>query len=310
MKTLFIAGWVVCVSHMCLAQEPVDRKKMEDLCGCFAVSFRYAETFSPNEQYKFHNREIIDGGLELVLPIVSTDRKLVLQHLLIISEDMIVKHWREEWTYENAEFWKYQGDLRWTRDTLSPELVRGTWTQTVWEVSDAPRYQGFGKWMTTDGTTFWQNTADAPLPRREYTVRHDYNILKRTNRIHLNAQGWLHEQDNKKILRDNGRDSLIAEEKGINEYRRVDISQCEAGKKYWENYQTYWSRVRQAWDNYLATHQQLELRNMVDNKALHDYLFALGRDFADQKLTGSELDEKIKTVIGQFIKEEKKMVHP
>ena len=92
--------------------------------------------------------------------------------------------------------------------------MKGKWVQSVWEVSDAPRYQGASNWVTTDGITFWQNTAGmAPLPRREYSVRDDYNILKRTNRIILTNNGWVHEQDNQKIIRGEGIDKLLVEEK-------------------------------------------------------------------------------------------------
>jgi hypothetical protein len=51
---------------------------------------------------------------------------------------MIVKHWREDWTYENLIF----SSIRATgMNQRSPTDQVGKWTQTVWEVSDAPRYQ-------------------------------------------------------------------------------------------------------------------------------------------------------------------------
>ena len=126
---------------------------------------------------------------------------MVLQHLLVISDSVIVKHWREDWTYENPILWKYKGNKLWTKESLSAEQVRGKWTQAIWEVSDAPRYQGLSEWINTDGKTFWQNSTDAPLPRREYSVRSDYNILRRTNRLIVTDNGWIHEQDNQKIIR-------------------------------------------------------------------------------------------------------------
>ena len=38
-----------------------DKQAIDKLCGCFEVDFKYAETFSPNPDYKFHDREKIGG---------------------------------------------------------------------------------------------------------------------------------------------------------------------------------------------------------------------------------------------------------
>ena len=57
-----------------------------------------------------------------------------------------------------------------------------------------------------------ESEADAPLPRREYTKRNDYNVLKRINRHEIKDFGWVHEQDNLKILRENS-DNLLLKKK-------------------------------------------------------------------------------------------------
>lgn len=278
------------------------------LCGCFEVEFKYAETFSPDENYKFHDRETISGGTELILPVEITDKKIVMQHLLVVTDSMIIKHWREDWTYENPEIWKYKGDKVWTKEQLPASQVKGKWTQTVWEVSDAPRYQGASDWVTTDGKTFWENTADAPLPRREYSVRSDYNVLRRGNRLTLTNDGWVHEQDNQKIIRKDDKDQLLVEEKGINSYKRVDDSQCAAAKAYWEKNKTYWTKVRQTWDNYVATHASVELKTQVNGKVLHDYLFEMAKDYAAGKINAADIDGRIKASIENFIGHDDKAV--
>ena len=50
-----------------------DKQTINKLCGCFEVEFKYAETFSPDASYKFHDRDEISGGLELVLPPFEGD---------------------------------------------------------------------------------------------------------------------------------------------------------------------------------------------------------------------------------------------
>jgi hypothetical protein len=278
-----------------------DKQDVDKLCGCFDVEFKYAETFSPDRNYKFHDRDEISGGTEYIFAIESTDKRIVMQHLLVISDDMIIKHWRENWTYEDSTIWKYQGDKVWTKQSLTPAQSKGKWFQSVWEVSDAPRYQGGSEWITTDNKTSWENTADAPLPRREYSVRDDYNILKRNNRIVLTADGWIHEQNNQKIIRKDGTDKLLTEERGLNTYKRIDDSKCAAAKAYWEKNKTYWTKVRTTWENYLATHNSIELQDKIDGKVLHDNLFAQAKDFADGKIKPTDIDAQIKGTIEKYL---------
>lgn len=280
---------------------PTGRPNVDKLCGCFDVAFKYAETFSPDKNYKFHDREEISGGTELILPVEISDKKIVLQHLLIITDSIIIKHWREDWSFENPTVWKYKGEKVWVKEQLSANEVKGKWTQSVWEVSDAPRYQGASEWVSLDGKTIWQNTADAPLPRREYSVRSDYNILKRTNRLIITSEGWTHEQDNQKIIRSNSGDKLLVEEKGLNTYKKIDEGQCAAGKAYWEKNKDYWTKVRKIWEAYLTSHSTIKLKNEIKGKVLHDYLFDMAKDYATGNISGTDIDSRIKSQIESFL---------
>ncbi len=282
------------------------RDYINKLCGCFEVDFKYAETFSPDPDYKFHQREEIGGTAELALPIEVSDRKIVIQHLLIVGPNAIVKHWREEWTYENPVIWKYKGNRTWVKETLPAEQVKGKWTQTVWEVADEPRYQGFSQFVNLDDKIIWQSTTDAPLPRREYTARSDYNILKRTNQINFTDYGYLHEQDNQKIVRKDGKDKLLVEEKGYNTYKRIDDKECAAALTYWEKNKDYWGRVRKVWSDYINSHETISLKNKIDNKLLHEYLMEQAKDYAAKKITEADIDKKIKTEIERFIGHDEK----
>ncbi len=285
----------------------VDGKKIVDkLCGCFEVAFKYAETFAPDVNYKFHEREEIGGTAELALPIEVSDKKIVIQHLLVVSPTTIVKHWREEWTYENPTIWKYKGDRVWVKETQPIEQVKGKWTQSVWEVADEPRYQGLSQFVNLDGKIIWQNTTDAPLPRREYSVRSDYNILKRTNRMNITDSGYLHEQDNQKIIRTNGIDKLLVEEKGLNSYKRINEKECAAAKAYWEKNSAYWQKVRKVWADYISTHNSISLKSKIDGKLLHEYLLGQAKDYLDKKITEADIDSKIKAEINRFIGQDEK----
>jgi hypothetical protein len=288
--------------------KPEGREAVDKLCGCFEVDFKYAETFAPDANYKYHDREETGGVAELALPIEVSDKKVVIQHLLVVSPKMIVKHWREEWTYENPVIWKYEGDKIWVKTTLPADQVKGKWTQTVWEVSDEPRYQGFSQFVNLDGKTVWQNTTDAPLPRREYTTRNDYNILKRTNRISFNDSGYLHEQDNRKIVRTGKTDKLLVEEKGQNSYKKLEDKECAVALEYWTKNKEYWSVVRKVWDDYISKVTRIELKTKVDGKMLNEYLMALARDYTDKKISDADLYTKVKEQISKFIGREEKSV--
>lgn len=299
---------VLAISISVIAQSPDDKKKIDKLCGCFEVNFKYAETFSPDPNYKYHDREETGGTAELALPIEISDKKIVIQHLLVVGVNTVVKHWREEWSYENPVIWKYKGDRTWVKETVPVEQVKGKWTQTVWEVADEPRYQGFSQFVNLDGKIIWQNTTDAPLPRREYSVRNDYNILKRTNRLNITDSGYLHEQDNQKIIRSHGADKLLVEEKGLNSYKRIPEKECEAAKEYWEKNYTYWGKVRNIWAGYIATHDSISLKNKINDKFLHEYLIELGKDYLAKKVTDAEINDKISAEINRFIGHDRKAI--
>ena len=84
---------------------------------------------------------------------------------------------------------------------LDKKDVKGQWTQKVFQVDDSPRYEGSGYWVHLDQKSYWENTTSAPLPRREYTKRNDYNVTERGNRQEITSTGWVHDQNNKKIIR-------------------------------------------------------------------------------------------------------------
>lgn len=285
-----------------------DKQNVNKLCGCFNVEFKYAETFSPDKDYKFHDREEISGGTEYIFPVEATDKRIVMQHLLVITDSMIIKHWREDWSYENPVTWVYKGDKIWEKEQLKPEQVKGKWTQAVWEVSDAPRYQGASEWLNADGKIFWENTADAPLPRREYSVRSDYNILKRNNRLVLTNDGWIHEQNNQKIIRKDGTDKLLVEERGLNTYTRIPDSECAGAKAYWEKNKDYWTKVRKTWEEYTTTHSAITLKTQVNGKALHDYLFEQAADYAAGKIKATDISDRIRASIESFMGHDDKTV--
>lgn len=287
------------VSATSFAQLQEGQKNIDKLCGCFNIDFMYAETFSPDTSYKFHGREILKG-LEVALPIERTDKKIVIQHLLVINDSIVVKHWREDWEFESPYLWKFEGGKEWTKQALKPEQYKGKWTQSVWEVDDAPRYQGISEWVNTDGKTFWQSTTDAPLPRREYTNRNDYNILRRGNRLVLTPTGWTHEQDNDKVVKKDGKELLIAQEKGYNVYHRESDKACASAVKWWKDNQAFWTLVRGEWDKLAQAKHNLILKATVDGKRLSRHFELLSESWQKKELKTDAITAQVRVVLEKF----------
>ncbi len=290
------------VSSAAFAQEDKleqDRQAIKNMCGCYEVGFNFAETFAYSDDSTYTPSRIKHAkALEWAKLVEDSDDKIVIQHLLIVGQDtnqMVIKHWRQDWLYENTDFYMFNADNQWTFEQKNASDVKGQWTQKVYQVDDSPRYEGSSSWVHVDGRSFWDNTTTAPLPRREYTQRSDYNLTLRRNRHEITKDGWIHDQDNDKILREAGKeDVLIAQEKGYNTYVKVDDSKCKIAQQWWTDNKAFWADARVAWDEVYGSGKNLELATKVDGKHLYEALF--GMDVNDSS------PKKIKKTIKSFVK--------
>ena len=278
-------------------KKTLDQEAIKAMCGCFEVTFNFTETFNYSSDSLYRPSETkVDKGLEYAFAIVDEDDKISIQHLLQVGRPdspMIIKHWRQDWLFQNQEFYMYNGDNNWTFEKKSKDDVKGQWTQKVFQVDDSPRYEGSGTWVHVDGKNYWENTTTAPLPRREYTKRSDYNITLRGNRHEITNYGWVHDQDNEKVLREAGKeDVIIAKEKGYNTYKKVDDSRCQASQDWWKAQQDKWALVRTKWDAVYGRNKDLTLAEKVDNKVLFKYLL-------DDEITAKK---EINRIIESFVK--------
>ncbi|MFC0605542.1 DUF6607 family protein [Winogradskyella pulchriflava] len=273
-----------------------DQSAIKEMCGCFEVTFNFTETFSFSEDSLYRPSETkVDKGLEWAQLVIDEDDKISIQHLLQVGRPdspHIVKHWRQDWLFENKAFYMYNGDNEWTFETKSDADVAGQWTQKVYQVDDSPRYEGSATWVHVDGKSYWENTTTAPLPRREYTKRSDYNVTIRGNRHEITEYGWLHDQDNAKVIREKGaEDIVLANEKGYNTYVKVDDSRCQAAQDWWKENFDKWALVRSKWDEVYSRNKDLVLETKVDNKPLYKYLFA------DEVIEEGEIDTTIESFV-------------
>lgn len=297
--TIMLSGSLIAT----YAQKQEDIKAIKAQCGCHDVDFAYAETFSPNKEYKFKDRYLA-AGTEYVFVIEETKDKIVIQHLLAIGDSMVVKHWREDWTYEDPNLLSFYKENQWKYSSISKEKIKKSWTQKVYEVNDSPRYEGIAQWSHVNGKHLWESKVDAPLPRREYTKRQDYNVMKRGNRIYVNENGYLHEQDNDKILRKEGADILIAQEKGLNDYQRTDAKKCAVTEKWWAENGAFWTDVRAAWQEVFDKHQDISIKQFVRGKMIDEEFKAIKKENNTSEINR----QKLREVLTKFVVYNENMV--
>ena len=94
-----------------------DREAILSMCGCFEIEFNFAETFNYSEEENYKPSEVYKSyALELAIPIVNKRKKISIQHLLIVgpeSSQSIIKHWRQDWLYQNTDIYLYDSENRW-----------------------------------------------------------------------------------------------------------------------------------------------------------------------------------------------------
>jgi hypothetical protein len=257
---LVVAAW----AQIAAAREPEnfekDRQAILGMTGEFEVRFKFDETVALRDGYELKHDK--SGGYETVLVAEDSGNRIVLQHILVSKDgEHVVKHWRQDWTYEDRGLREYAGGRIWKARHLTSREARGTWSQAVYEVNDGPRYESYGRWVHDGEYASWQSaTTWRPLPRREYSMRKDYDVLLAVNRHAITPWGWVHEQDNTKWDRANtDGHPYIARELGVNEYRRIKDFDFAPARSYLERTKGYWAAVRAQWERVLAGSRPLEV---------------------------------------------------
>ena len=244
-----------------------DRLAILAMAGEYRASFDflevelYGENQLPTSPYR-------SWGTERVYVLEESEELISLQHILVmffedengtVQGPMVMKHWRQDWVYEPASALEFIGESQWTNRMLSDEERMGQWQQTVYQVDDSPRYAMRGQWTHNASFSSWDGlSAWRPLPRREFSVRSDYQALVGTNRITIHPRGWVHTQDNiKTVLSAPGQIDeafpALGRELGVNRYDRIVDFDFSEGDVYFEQTADYWEGVRNAWTTHLSS---------------------------------------------------------
>lgn len=228
-----------------------DRADILAMAGNYKVRFDMQESTRWDPAYTPLQPKI-SGGNEVVRVIEDTGRKIVLQHLLVVShegKDMVIKHWRQDWEYEPVRVLVYSDRHTWKWEDVREKMRTGRWSQTVWQVDDSPRYGGWGQFETQGGVRRWRsNWTWRPLARRDAVRKPVYDRYLAINRHQNGPDGWIHWQDNTKMGSKDGKLAPIVQEYVLNTYTKFDGYNVKVADDYWTATKDYWAIVRAEWD--------------------------------------------------------------
>ena len=271
-----------------------DRAAILAMAGEYRASFDFIETLGFYEDHK-PTRPYQSWGTEYIFVVEDRSDFISLQHVLVmmmktpdggVTEPYVVKHWRQDWTYEDSSINRYVGDRTWRSEEVPDEQRQGNWSQAVFQVDDSPRYESMGRWVHAKGFSSWMSQETwRPLPRREFSVRDDYDVLIGTNRHTITLNGWSQEEDNLKVLtggaRDRAKDGRLlpdyevrGREVGFNRYERIIDFDFQPAKRYWERTSYFWSKVRKRWESIMENQTTHSLINEGRNSFLMGAMIA------------------------------------
>lgn len=277
-----------------------DRAAILGMAGAFQIEFNFRETIALKEGYRL-KKPYQAKASELVKIVEDTGKRIVLQHLLIvddIGDPEVIKHWAQVWQYEDPRTLNFEGDATWLPVDHSPERTKGTWTQFVTQIDDSPRYKAQGRWVHQGNTSVWtSDPSTRPLPRRDYTKRSDYDLLVATNTHLITPDGWVHQQNNRKLVTRNGKNQFLCVEAGLNKYQRItdkeELAVFKAAEAYWEKTHHFWKDVRTAWLEVVATSSKpIHYKKKVEGKRLMSRMRDLADDVSEKKtVSRSQVDQ-------------------
>jgi len=292
-----------------------DRRAILAMAGDYRVTFDFIETVPLKSGYKIRN-PYQSWATEFIKVIEDRGDFISLQHVLVmyivndegvIQDPIVVKHWRQDWTYQDNEILEYKGNNTWQERKIPVNESLGTWSQAVYQVDDTPRYEALGIWVHDSNYSAWTTPYIwRPLPRREFSARDDYNVLVSENRIIINPGGWVHEQNNiKLVVDDNGvpvkESPYLAKEVGLNRYERITGTDFTPGIDYWTNTAEFWKDVRDAWAEALSQDGIIKINSTYQNKKLYEYLFEYADHVTKENYNTEEGSHFAAMTINNFI---------
>ena len=309
------AGWLA-IQNPEFDKFEKDRAAILAMAGGYRVDFHFLETVGFSENFT-RDRPYHSWGTEYVYVVENQPEFISLQHVMVMyfkqddgttSEPFIMKHWRQDWVYEDDVMLEYSHDDQWTKRTVSRKERKGAWSQAVFQVDDSPRYESIGRWQHNASFSTWlSGTTRRPLPRRERSIRQDYQALEGFNRHTVTRYGWVQEEDNWKLVLDESGEAsttepYISKELGVARYRLTANVDFSPGNSYMEETSLFWATVRHQWGQLIDENSSIKVARVVDNQPLFIPLFDYANQLREKDVEISEQTTFINETIEKYIK--------
>jgi hypothetical protein len=285
------------------AKFQADRKLILAMAGNYKVKFDFQETTPWQADYTPIAAKV-SGGHEVIRVIEDTGRIIKLQHLLIAEDGdktFIVKHWRQDWTYEPANVLVYAGTGKWVLEDVPERMRKGRWSQTVWQTDDSPRYGGWGEWSDEAGVPRWRsNWTWRPLARRDAVRKPVYDRYRAINRHSPTPAGWIHWQDNIKMGMKEGKLVPFVQEAVLNSYTLSTDYNPKPADDYWAKTSLYWAAVRAEWDKAIVANNGIAVTEVAETgSSAAERLMDMASEINDGKLTTDTAIPRARSVIAE-----------
>lgn len=306
-------GWLA-LQEEGLSDKERDRRAILAMAGPYRTSFEFLETVGYTPDFE-RARPYQSWGTEYIYVVEDSEDFISLQHIMVMfvkggdGETMgpfVQKHWRQDWRYEKPEMLVYAGQDTWEKREVSEAERAGTWAQSVFQVDDSPRYESYGKWEHHPNFSTWRSALTwRPLPRRESSVRDDYDVLEGWNRHSITPEGWVHEEENYKVdLTESGAKAdmpYLAKELGVNRYERVVDFDWSAGDEYWQATSPYWEDVRAVWEEVFAEGDAIVIREESGGVPLFAALFEQAEAAASGDYDSQATKARVREILEDYV---------
>lgn len=313
------SGWVA-LQQPGLTEHEKDRRAILAMAGPYRTSFEFLEMVGYTPDFE-RARPYQSWGTEYIYVLEDKPDFISLQHIIVMFAEQdgeimgpfVQKHWRQDWQYQKPSMLVYDGNNVWENVGVPADEAKGTWAQSVFQVDDSPRYESYGKWQHYPNFSTWQSGDTwRPLPRRETTVRDDYQVLEGRNRHSIVSNGWVQEEENYKVKLDaqgNRSEGMpyVSKEYGINRYERIVGFDFSAGDEYWKDTSAFWNDVRAVWQQVLGSAPRVHIE---EENAEGVPLFAMLFEQADlsaeagANYDSTTMQQKLREILQGFISPE------
>ena len=235
-----------------------DRRAILAMAGIYRVSFDFLEVDSfkagssaPAPYQSWATEKVyVDRDEPGFISLVHILEMRIVAAGGAVGEPFVTKHWRQDWRFEPSTIVEYQGRDRWRMRALSQSERAGrSGRRPSIRSTNLPAMPASAAGSTTPSFSTWSSGETwRPLPRREWSVRDDYQVLIGTNRHTVAPTGWTQEENNLKAVLTpdrvvDPRRPFAGREYGFARYERLLPEGFAAADDYYGKTRAFWNRV-------------------------------------------------------------------